>query len=178
MSPDDGRRVESPRGTSAYASGLLDDRIWSNEWRLIGMATGPLVAVVVTLLGSMLPTSTPITAVGFIGYPVAFIVGWIFAPMIVVAPWRWLPPVAVGIGIAAAFLGWLEVSVFVLIGGLVLAPLSGGVSLFASLAVAAAGIPFIALALVVTLPIAAIWALLIRGLAVIRPRNHASMTTR
>jgi hypothetical protein len=149
----------------ADPSDVLAARIRANEWRLFGMASGLLVGVLATYLGSIDRTFAPLAMVGFLGLPVALVSGWMFAPLVVAAPWRWLLPVVVGTAVAAAMLGWLGLSAVVVVGGLTLAAPSGGASLFAGLVIAVAGLPFVAPALLVILPIVAVWAALIRAYA-------------
>ena len=161
----------SSTGVSRYRSDVLDDRIRANEWRLIGMASGPLAVVLAMSLGSVDPTFRPVAVVAFVGLPVAIVIGWIFGPLVVIAPRRWLLPVVVGTAISAAFIGWLGASAMIVFVGLVLAVPSGGDSLLQSVGISAVGIVFVAPALIVVLPMVAVWATLVRVFAAWRGRN-------
>ena len=109
--------------------------------------------------------------VGFFGLPVAIVAGSMFAPVLVTASRQWLAPVTVGIAIAAALMGWLLISAVIVAGGILLAPVSGGGSLAASLGLVAASLAFLGPALVFVLPIVAVWAVLVRTIVWWRQRN-------
>ena len=162
MRAGDGGSPASQTGASPYRSDVLDARIRANEWRLIGMASGPLAVVLASSLGSLDPTFAPVVTVAPLGLPVAIVSGWIFGPVVATAPWRWLLPVVVGTAIGAALLGWLGASAMIVFVGLVFAVPSGGFSVVTALGISAVGIVFVVPALVVILPSVAVWALLLR----------------
>jgi hypothetical protein len=74
---------------------------------LVGLGAGICVALVTAFIGAVVPELAPAAGLAIVGLPVALISGWTFAPIVVGAPRRWLPPLVIGLGIATAFsAGW------------------------------------------------------------------------
>ncbi len=135
----------------------------STHDRAFGAILGLAVAIASLAIGSSSSAMSFVALVAFFGLPMSALVGAICGPMVATAPVRWLPPLVVGIGIASAALGWVVAAVLIAALGSVLAFMTAGLSLVPTIGVIVAGLPFLVPTVVVTIPMAAVWALLLRA---------------
>ena len=137
--------------------------------RLLGalVAAGISLSLVVLpsdLLGSVV---TDIGGLGLIGAPLAALLGFWLTPAAGRASWRMATGIGVAMGVAAAYLGVLEIALLSLIAPMLGFESSTGFShdFTGSLFIATIGLPFGTLVLPITIPCGLAWAFVMRSLA-------------
>ena len=137
--------------------------------RLLGalVAAGISLSLVVLpsdLLGSVV---TDIGGLGLVGAPLAALLAFRLTPATRRASWRKAAGIGVAMGVAAAYLGVLEIALLSLIAPLLGFESSTGFSddFTGSLFIATVGLPFGTLVLPITIPCGLAWAFVMRSLA-------------
>ena len=137
--------------------------------RLLGalVAAGISLSLVVLpsdLLGSVV---TDVGGLGLVGAPLAALLGFWLTPAAGRASWRMAAGIGVAMGVAAAYLGVLEIALLSLIAPMLGFDSSTGFSddFTGSLFIATVGLPFGTLVLPITIPCGLAWAFVMRSLA-------------
>jgi hypothetical protein len=157
--------IEIPPHQAGVGGDVSNAAVRSNHDRAFGTLFGIVVAIAGLEIGSSNADLSLVALVAFFGLPISALVGSLFGRTVATAPLRWLPPLVVGIGIAAAALGWVVAAVLIGVLGAVFALPTGGVSLVPAVLVIGAGLPFLVSTVLVTIPMVAVWAMLVRASA-------------
>lgn len=144
----------------------------------VGLRTrllGALVAAGISLSLAVLPSDllgpvvSDIGGLGLIGAPLAALLALWLAPAAARTSWRTSAGIGVAMGVAAAYLGVLEIALLSLI-----APMLGfdsstgfGDDFTGSLFIATVGLPFGTLVLPITIPCGLVWAFVMRSLTML-----------
>lgn len=135
---------------------------------------GALVAAGISLSLGTLPSDflpgsvvTEIGGLGLIGAPLAALLGFWLTPAAGRASWRMAAGIGVAMGVAAAYLGVLEIALLSLVAPMLGVESATGFSddFTGSLFIATVGLPFGTLALPITIPCGLAWAFVMRTLA-------------
>jgi hypothetical protein len=136
---------------------------------------GAIVAVLISLSLAAMPIRVVQTGslaidlggLGLTGVPVAAVLALWLAPVAARASWRMAAGIGVAIGVAAAYLGVLELALLSLMAALLGFDPSTGFSddLTGSLFIAVVGLPFGTFVLPITIPCGLAWAFVMRSLA-------------
>jgi hypothetical protein len=153
--------------TTIRASSSHDAR---GHFPLKGRTFGAVVAAAVSLALATVPTDlvwpgsllTELDGLGLAGAPVAFLLGWLLTPSLARASNLGAAGVGVAVGVAAAYLGVLELALVSLVTVLLgFDPSTGiGDDVTASLFIAIVGLPYGTLVLPITIPCGLLWALI------------------
>ena len=110
---------------------------------------------------------TDLGGLGLIGAPLAALLGFWLTPAAGRASWRMAAGIGVAMGVAAAYLGVLEIALLSLIAPMLGFESSTGFSddFTGSLFIATVGLPFGTLVLPITIPCGLAWAFVVRSLA-------------
>jgi hypothetical protein len=135
--------------------------------RFAGMVIAVSVSFAATIPLRLLSTDTSLlgAGLGVLGGPVAGLLGWWLTPIVVRGSWRYAAVFGTIVGLAAAYLGVLEVAYLGLLDGLAGGDPSTGFrdDALGVLFIAIVGPPYGTLVLPVTVPCGVVWALLVRG---------------
>jgi hypothetical protein len=136
--------------------------------RLLGalVAAGISLSLVVLPSDLLGPIVTDVGGLGLVGAPLAALLGFWLTPATRRASWRMAAGIGVAMGVAAAYLGVLEIALLSLVAPMVGFESSTGFSddFTGSLFIATVGLPFGTLVLPVTVPCGLAWAFAMRSL--------------
>jgi len=137
--------------------------------RLLGAAVAAAISLSLAVLPSDLLGSvvSDIGGLGLVGAPLAALLGFWLTPVAGQASWRMAAGIGVAMGVAAAYLGVLEIALLSLVAPILGFDSATGFSddFTGSLFIATVGLPFGTLVLPITIPCGLAWAFVMRTLA-------------
>jgi len=134
---------------------------------------GAVVAAAIALSISAVPRDTiDLVGLGIVGAPLAALLALWLTPAVASASWRMAAAIGLAMGVAAAYLGVVEVALLTLIASLLgFDPATGfGSDVTGALFIATVGLPYGTFVLPITIPCGLAWALIVHPFV----HRHAS----